>query len=161
MAGKFVNTEQKVTFDTLSENVKELMKNPYYQFSDKKGSVCQYYNINDKKTTLDEATRANYSELGPNSPIRYNKIKDAIIYGITKMDIALDITDFGLELKPGAKTLTEVLVIFCFDLSFILLEYTLKAFSISPSIRSASLSYCTTELLTSSSSSSSSSLIKS
>ena len=97
MAGKFVNTEQKVTFDTLSENVKELMKNPYYQFSDKKGSVCQYYNINDKKTTLDEATRANYSELGPNSPIRYNKIKDAIIYGITKMDIALDITDFGLE----------------------------------------------------------------
>ena len=97
MAGKFVNTEQKVTFDTLSENVKELMKNPYYQFSDKKGSVCQYYNINDKKTTLDEATRANYSELGPNSPIRYNKIKDAIIYGITKMDIAIDITDFGLE----------------------------------------------------------------
>ena len=97
MAGKFVNTEQKVTFDTLSENVKELMKNPYYQFSDKKGSVCQYYNINDKKTTLDQATRANYSELGPNSPIRYNKIKDAIIYGITKMDIALDITDFGLE----------------------------------------------------------------
>ena len=97
MAGKFVNTEQKVTFDTLSENVKELMKNPYYQLSKKKGSVCQYYNINDKKTTLDEATRANYSELGPNSPIRYNKIKDAIIYGITKMDIALDITDFGLE----------------------------------------------------------------
>ena len=97
MAGKFVNTEQKVTFDTLSENVKELMKNPYYQFSDKKGSVCQYYNINDKKTTLDEATRANYPELGHNSPIRYNKIKDAIIYGITKMDIALDITDFGLE----------------------------------------------------------------
>lgn len=97
MAGKFVNTEQKVMFDTLSDNMKSLLDNPYYKFSDKKGTVCQYYNINNKKTTLDEATRANYSELGPNSPIRYNEIKDAILYGIGRMDINLDITDFGLE----------------------------------------------------------------
>lgn len=97
MAGKFVNTEQKLAFDALSENVKSSLINPYYGYSDKKGTVCQYYNINDKKTTLDEATRGNYSELGPNSPIRYNEIKDAILYGITRMDINLDMTDFGLE----------------------------------------------------------------
>ena len=58
---------------------------------------CFFYNINTTKTTLDESTRGNYSELGPNSPIRYNRIKDAILYGITRMDIDLDITDFGLE----------------------------------------------------------------
>ena len=97
MAGKFINTDQKVFFDSLSDNMKELLNNPYYQYSDKKGSVCQYYNINTTKTTLDEGTRGNYSELGPNSPIRYNRIKDAILYGITRMDIDLDITDFGLE----------------------------------------------------------------
>ena len=97
MSGKFINTEQKVTFDVLSDNMKNLLNNPYYGYSDKKGSVTQYFNINDKKTTLDEATKANYSELGPNSPIRYNEIKNAILYGIPRMDINFDITDFGLE----------------------------------------------------------------
>ena len=97
MAGKFINTTQKVTFDTLSVEMKNLLDNPYYQFSDKKGSVAQYYNINTTKTTLDEATRSNYSELGPNSPIRYNKIKNAILYGVTRIDIDVDITEFGLE----------------------------------------------------------------
>ena len=97
MGGKFINTDQKVTFDVLSDSMKGLLNNPYYGYSDKKGSVCQYFNINDKKTTLDEATKANYSELGPNSPIRYNEIKNAILYGIPRMDINFDITDFGLE----------------------------------------------------------------
>ena len=64
MAGKFINTDQKITFDTLADNMKDLLNNPYYQFSDKKGTICQYYNINTTKTTLDEATRGNYSEIG-------------------------------------------------------------------------------------------------
>ena len=97
MAGKFINTDQKITFDTLADNMKDLLNNPYYQFSDKKGTICQYYNINTTKTTLDEATRGNYSELGPDSPIRYNKVKNAIIYGAGKLDINLEVTDFGLE----------------------------------------------------------------
>lgn len=97
MSGKFINTDQKITFDTLSNNMKDLLKNPYYQYSDKKGSVFQYYNINTTKTTLDEATRANYSELGSNSPIRYNKIKNTIMYGLGRLDINLDMNDFGLE----------------------------------------------------------------
>ena len=97
MAGKFINTDQKITFDTLADNMKDLLNNPYYQFSDKKGTICQYYNINTTKTTLDEATRGNYSELGPDSPIRYNKVKNAIIYGFGKLDINLEVTDFGRE----------------------------------------------------------------
>ena len=83
MAGKFINTEQKATFDVLTDSMKNILKNPYYKFSDKKGTVCQYYNINTTKTTLDEATRGNYSELGPDSPIRYNKVKDTVNYDIT------------------------------------------------------------------------------
>ena len=97
MAGKFINTEQKATFDVLTDSMKNILKNPYYKFSDKKGTVCQYYNINTTKTTLDEATRGNYSELGPDSPIRYNKVKDTIIYGFGRLDINLEMTDFGLE----------------------------------------------------------------
>ena len=48
MSGKFINTEQKVTFDVLSDNMKNLLNNPYYGYSEKKGSVPQYFNINDK-----------------------------------------------------------------------------------------------------------------
>ncbi len=97
MAGVFVNTNQKVMLDSLSGTMKSLLNNPYYLFSDKKGSVTQYYNTNTTKSTLDEATRGNYSELGPNSPIRYNKIKDTILYGLTKIDVDLEVADFGLE----------------------------------------------------------------
>lgn len=97
MAGVFVNTNQKIMLDSLTDTMKSLLNNPYYFLSDKKGSVTQYYNINTGKSTLDEATRGNYSELGPNSPIRYNKIKDCILYGLTKIDIDLDVTEFGLE----------------------------------------------------------------
>lgn len=97
MAGKFINNNQKIMLDNAVDSVKTILNNPYYLYSDKKGSVSQYYNINTTKTTLDEATRANYSELGPNSPIRYNKIKNTILYGIGKIDIDLDIGDNGLE----------------------------------------------------------------
>lgn len=97
MAGKFVNNDQKIMLDNISSGVREILNNPYYLYSDKKGAVSQYYNINTTKTTLDEATRANYSELGPNSPIRYNKIKNTILYGIEKIAVDLDLVDTGIE----------------------------------------------------------------
>lgn len=97
MAGKFINNDQKITLDLMSSNMTSLLNNPYYLYSDKKGSSTQYYNINVKKTTLDEASRTNYSELGPQSPIRYNLIKNAILYGLSKIDIDLDIGENGLS----------------------------------------------------------------
>lgn len=97
MAGKFVNNNQKVMIDNASSIVKSILNNPYYMYSDKKGSLCQYYNTNTTKTTLDEASRLNYSNIGKNSPIRFNLIHDFILYGIQKMDIDLDITEVGLE----------------------------------------------------------------
>lgn len=99
MAGKFFNTTTAYTqmVSQAAETMKGLLDNPYYLFTDKKASECTYYNINTTMTTLDEATRGNYSEISNNSPLRFNKIKNFLLYGVTKIDINLDISDFGLE----------------------------------------------------------------
>lgn len=97
MAGKFINKNQKIMIDSLVTGIKTILNNPYYLYSDKKSSIAQYYNINSTKTTLDEATRSNYSELGSNSPIRYNLIHDTFLYGIDKIDLDFDMGDNGLE----------------------------------------------------------------
>ena len=97
MAGKFINQSQKMTIDTLTENVKTILNNPYYMYQDKKAAIADYWNINTTKTTLDEATRNKYSELDSTSPIRYNLIKNFYLYGIDKIGIDYDIGDYGLE----------------------------------------------------------------
>ena len=35
MAGKFINQSQKMTIDTLTENVKSILNNPYYMYRQK------------------------------------------------------------------------------------------------------------------------------
>ena len=99
MAGKFFNTSTAYTQMTTqaADVMKGLLDNPYYLFSDKKASECTYYNLNTTMTTLDEATRGNYSEISNNSPLRFNKIKNFMVYGITRIEPNLDIGDFGLE----------------------------------------------------------------
>ena len=99
MAGKFINTTTAYTqiVNQAAETMKGLLDNPYYLFTDKKASECTYYNLNTTMTTLDEATRGNYSEISPNSPLRFNKIKNFLIYGITRIEPNLDIGEFGLE----------------------------------------------------------------
>ncbi len=99
MAGKFINTTTAYTqmVSQAAETMKGLLDNPYYLYTDKKASVCTYYNLNTTMTTLDEATRGNYSEISPNSPLRFNKIKNFLVYGITKIEPNLDIGEFGLE----------------------------------------------------------------
>lgn len=100
MAGKFINTSNQEIFSNIINTTKSILNNPFYMFSDKKGSECTYYNINTTKTTLDEATRANYSELGENSPIRFNKVNNFLLYGVTKIDFSYDVSDIGLEADP-------------------------------------------------------------
>lgn len=103
MSGRFINTDrtgvltQSTISSTAVEYVKKILNNPYYLFSDKKASKCTYYNLNTTMTTLDEATRGNYGEISPDSPLRYNKIKNFLIYGVGKIEPDLDINEYGLE----------------------------------------------------------------
>ena len=100
MAKGFIDTDsvrKAMTENIIPNNVKQILNNPYYLFNDKTASVCTYYNLNTTMTTLDEATRSNYAELTINSPLRFNKVTGFYLYGISKIEPSLDITEYGLE----------------------------------------------------------------
>lgn len=99
MAGKFLNTTTAYSQMTnnMAEFNKQLLDNPYYLYTDKKATECTYYNLNTTMTTLDEATRGNYAEISAQSPLRFNKIKKFLIYGLTRIEPNLTIGEYGLE----------------------------------------------------------------
>lgn len=94
---KFINTQHKLTIDSLVEGLKDRLKNPHYLFTDKKATIVDYYNINISKSTLDEASKLAYAPLGSNSPLRFNKIVDAYLFGIDKIMVNLNNDEYGLE----------------------------------------------------------------
>lgn len=100
MAGKFINTQYFDTQDSIVQMNEDLVKNPFYLFNDKKGTKVKYYNINDEKSTLDPASKLAYSNLGDNSPIRYNVVHDLYLYQFVKAELNFDNGEYGLESDP-------------------------------------------------------------
>ena len=97
MAGKFINTEHRDTIDSLVVGLKEILKNPYYKWNDKSGTAVVYFNQNKEATTLDQASKLYYADIGIDSPIRYNMIEDFMLYGIEQIAISMENGDFGAE----------------------------------------------------------------
>ena len=97
MAGKFINTQQKTTVNSLVDGFKQKLNNPYYKFIDKNKTIVTYYNLNKMKSTLDESLKTEYSRLGNTSPLRFNKINGMFLYGLERITTNLDMGDFGLE----------------------------------------------------------------
>ena len=97
MAGKFINTEHRDNIDGLVTGLKEIMNNPYHKWNDKSGTAVVYFNQNKEASTLDEASKLYYADIGLDSPIRYNMIEDFMIYGIDQIAISMENGDFGLE----------------------------------------------------------------
>lgn len=75
----------------------DLLKNPYYLFSDKKGTPTEYYNLNTTRSTLDEALEIPYSNLGSDSPLRFNLVHGFYLYGLDRVQYSVDNGELGLE----------------------------------------------------------------
>lgn len=75
----------------------DLLKNPFYLFSDKKALPVEYYNINTSKSTLDNGLKIVYDECTENSPLRFNLIHDFYLYGISQMQVSLESGEWGVE----------------------------------------------------------------
>lgn len=97
MAGQFVNTIHKQTLDTLVDGLKSILNNPYYIWSNKSPTVCDYYRINKEASMLDEGSRLNYADTGHDSPLWYDLIKDFYIYGLEQIQIQMEHGEFGAE----------------------------------------------------------------
>ena len=97
---KFINTTHKQTMDSLVEGIKSKLNNPYYLYNDKKATIVDYYNQNTTMSTLDEGSLMRYSNIGTDSPARFNKISDAYLFGLDKVTVNLDLGDWGTEAEP-------------------------------------------------------------
>ena len=97
MAGKFINTQYTDTVDNLVNMNHDLINNPFYLFNDKKGTKVKYYNINQDKSTLDKGSKLSYTDLGSESPIRFNVIHDLFLYQFSKAELNFDVGDFGMS----------------------------------------------------------------
>lgn len=93
----FGNITYNDTIQSLTNAQVSRMANPYYKWLSKKPLKVTYYNINLKHTTLDAGKKDIYDQLGDKSPLRYNRIKDFIVYGFPRSQVNLELNDYGVE----------------------------------------------------------------
>ena len=100
--GSFSNTKRyEDTVVSLSDGLKNRLKNPYYAFTDKKPIIVEYYNRNIHQSTLDESTKLQEDIIGSKSPARYNLIHNASVFGNgIRLEQSLEIGEVGLESSP-------------------------------------------------------------
>lgn len=92
-----INVSHSEVTQNLTDFQLDLLKNPYALYTDKKAILVTYYNLNTTRSTLDDALKIPYSNLGKNSPLRFNKIEDFYIYGIDRISTNISNNEFGLE----------------------------------------------------------------
>ena len=95
--GKILETTYHDSVEKITQFHGALLANPFYSLSDKKPTIVTYYNINKEATTLDPGSKLSYDNIGKNSPIRYNKIEDFMLYGFTRIELNTENDEFGLE----------------------------------------------------------------
>lgn len=95
--GKFINTTHSDNISKLVQTAKDIIKNPYYLWSNKTATIVTYYNINTEMTTLDEGFKNIIAETGKDSSVWYNVIKNFYLYGIEQIQIQMENGEFGAE----------------------------------------------------------------
>ena len=96
--GKFIDTQRKDIVEGVTGFHRSLLDQNLYQFNTQgRGTKVTYYNINKDKSTLDNGSKLQYSDNGPDSPLKFNKIKDLYIYQVNRIEVSSDLTEFGPE----------------------------------------------------------------
>ena len=95
--GKFINTSYTNTIDNLVQATNSKINNPYYKFTDQKPTRVTYWCQSIEMSTLDPATGLYGAHLGKDSPFKFNKIEDFLVYGMDKIQTELDVGDYGTE----------------------------------------------------------------
>lgn len=93
----FINTSYNDALDFATDTAKDIIKNSLYLYNDKKSLKTTYYHINTDKSTLDEAARIPYADLGLDCPFRFDVIHNMILFGAEKIQLSLENGEVGLE----------------------------------------------------------------
>ena len=95
--GKILTTTYKDSIEKVTGFYNDLVNNPFYQYNDQKPIICTYYNLDKVYSSLDTGSKLSYTNIGENSPLRFNRIKELIIYGFNKIQLSSQIDEYGLE----------------------------------------------------------------
>ena len=95
--GKILTTTYKDSVNQLTGFYNDLVNNPFYIFNEQKPTICIYYNINKDYSTLDPGSKLAYDNIGSDTPIRFNRIYDFILYGFNKILLDTNVDEFGVE----------------------------------------------------------------
>ena len=95
--GKILTTTYKDSVRQVTGFFNDLVNNPFYQFNELKPTICTYYNLDKTFSSLDTGSKLSYNNIGADSPLRFNRIYDFIVYGFDKIQLSSKIDEFGLE----------------------------------------------------------------
>lgn len=95
--GKILNATYHDSVEKLTGFYNDLVNNSFYTLNDKKPTIVTYYNINKDYSSLDPGSKIQMDHLGTETPIRWNRIEDFIVYGFNKIELQTDNDEFGLE----------------------------------------------------------------
>ena len=96
--GKFIDTQRRDTVEGVTSFQRSLIDHDLYTFNAQgRGTKVTYYNINKDKSMLDVGSEMAYTDIGEDSPIRFNKIKDLYIYQMNRLEVNLESNDYGME----------------------------------------------------------------
>ena len=96
--GRFQNTQYVDTVNNITDAMVSFLDNPYYNNIDKHPWTCDYLHINKNFTTLDEGSQQEYAFKGQNSPIRYDLIKNFVLFGPgNRIETNLNREEFGIS----------------------------------------------------------------
>ena len=97
--GSFISTTYSATTESIVKGYQNRVgsANPYFKFINHKPTQVTYWNINTKKTTLDQGTEQPYDQLTDEDPIRYNRINGFYLYGLGSISADTSIGEYGLE----------------------------------------------------------------
>ena len=95
--GKILSTTYKDSVEKVTGFYNDLVNNPFYQFNEQKPIICVYYNINTDYSSVDPGSKLIMDNIGSESPLRFNRIYDFILYGFDKIQLQTDMDEFGLE----------------------------------------------------------------
>ena len=92
--GKILQTTYKDTVEDITSFYNNLVSNPFYLFTDKRPTIVTYYNINKTYSSLDPGSKLQMDNIGEESPIRYNRIFDFLLYGFSRIETNSDNGEF-------------------------------------------------------------------
>ena len=94
------NIRQNIVGNITNSMINRVTDNPFYFFNNMSITKVTFYNINKEHTTLDEVLENTNNLIGKASGLRFDKINNCILYGLPRIELNVNIGEFGTEADP-------------------------------------------------------------